>query len=198
MAESPSESTSDSLSTTTSTKPAQSGTVSISSPQSHHVVFPEIPIEIVSEEEMAILDAALAASRSILPSVIRSVSPSRITAGGSPKTIRSITLFSKRKLSACSDIEESYLHRFRRNQALGVTDLTGTEWCEKQMENVLCFGRRKVNKAMKVGQARHLQLEEEVLFTMMDLRGLLLLLRVLDRFVNNLMKSTCCCVYIIG
>lgn len=41
------------------------------------------------------------------------------------------------------------------------------------MENVLCFGRRKVNKAMKVGQARHLQLEEEV-FTMMDLRGLLL------------------------
>jgi exonuclease V len=30
------------------------------------------------------------------------------------------------------------------------------------MENVLCFGRRKVNKAMKVGQARHLQLEEEV------------------------------------
>ncbi|AEE79615.1 hypothetical protein [Arabidopsis thaliana] len=126
MAESPSESTSALLSTTTSTKPAQSGTVSISSPQSHHVVFPEIPIEIINEEEIVILDAALAASHSILPSVIRSVSPSQMIAGGSPITIRSITLFSKRKLSACLYIEESYLHRFRRNQSLGVTDLTGT------------------------------------------------------------------------
>ncbi|EOA13472.1 hypothetical protein CARUB_v10026530mg [Capsella rubella] len=148
MAESPSEST--------------SASATISSPQTQHD-FPEIPIEIVSEEEMAILDAALAATRSILPSALRSASPSRVIAGGSPKNIRSITLFSKRKFSAaCSDIEESYLHRFRRNQALGVTDLTSTEWCEKQMENVLCFGRRKVNKAMKAGQARHLQLEEEV------------------------------------
>ncbi|KAL1208600.1 Exonuclease V [Cardamine amara subsp. amara] len=160
MAESVSESTSDSL-TTTSTKPAQSTTGTILTPESHHVL-PEIPIEIVSEEEMAILDAALAATRSIFPSVIRSSSPSRILAGGSPKTIRSITLFSKRKLSGCSDIEDTYLHRFRKNQALGVTDLTGTEWCEKQMENVLCFGRRKVSKAMKLGQARHLELEEEV------------------------------------
>lgn len=30
------------------------------------------------------------------------------------------------------------------------------------MENVLCLGRRKVSKAMKLGQARHLELEEEV------------------------------------
>ncbi|XP_010443837.1 PREDICTED: exonuclease V, chloroplastic-like isoform X1 [Camelina sativa] len=159
MAESATESTSDS-----STKPARSATDAISSPRSHHD-FPEIPIEIVSEEEMAIMDAALAATRSILPCATRSASPSRMIAGGSPKTtIRSITLFTKRKLSAAcsSDIEDSYLRRFRRNQALGVTDLTGTEWCEKQMENVLCFGRRKVSKAMKAGQARHLQLEEEV------------------------------------
>lgn len=119
------ESTSESLTTTPATKPAESETVAISSPQSHHVC-PKIPIEIISEEEMAILDAALAATRSIFPSAIRSASPSRILAGENPKMIRSITLFSKRKLSACSDIEESYLHRFRRNQALGVTDLTGT------------------------------------------------------------------------
>lgn len=32
------------------------------------------------------------------------------------------------------------------------------------MENVLCLGRRKVSKAMKLGQARHLELEEEVFF----------------------------------
>uniref|UniRef100_A0A1J3F171 Exonuclease V, chloroplastic n=1 Tax=Noccaea caerulescens TaxID=107243 RepID=A0A1J3F171_NOCCA len=160
MAESHSESTSESPTTTSST-PAQSATVAISTPQSHYASsssFPEIPIEIVSEEEMAILDAMLAATRSILPSAIRSAaSPSR-----SPKAIRSVTIFSKRKLSACSDIEDSYLHRFRRNQALSVTDLTGTEWCEKQMENVLCFGRKKANKAMKLGQARHLELEEEL------------------------------------
>ncbi|CAH2069340.1 unnamed protein product [Thlaspi arvense] len=161
MAESPSESTSDSPTTTSST-PAESATLAISSPRAHHA-YPEIPIEIVSEEEMAIIDAALAATRSILPSAIRSAaSPSRIIAGGSTKTVRSVTMFSKRKLSACSDIEDSFLHRFRRNQALGVTDLTGTEWCEKQMENLLCFGRRKVTKAMKLGQARHLELEEEV------------------------------------
>ncbi|KAL0729443.1 hypothetical protein Bca4012_025536 [Brassica carinata] len=157
MAESHSESTSESLTTT----PDQSATIAISTPRSHHHV-PEIPIEIISEEEMAILDAAFAATRSFLPSAIRSAaasSPSRIIA----KTARSIAMLSKRKLSACSsDIEDSLLHRFRKNQALGVTDLTGTEWCEKQMENVLCLGRRKVSKAMKLGQARHLELEEEV------------------------------------
>ncbi|KAJ0245899.1 Exonuclease V [Hirschfeldia incana] len=162
MAESHSESTSESLTTTSST-PDQSATITISTPRrSHHV--PEIPIEIISEEEMAILDAAFAAARSFLPSAIRSSSsPSRIVAGEISKS--SITMFSKRKLSACSsssDIEDSLLHRFRKNQALGVTDLTGTEWCEKQMENVLCLGRRKVSKAMKLGQARHLELEEEV------------------------------------
>ncbi|CAD5326823.1 hypothetical protein AtNW77_Chr4g0273551 [Arabidopsis thaliana] len=86
---------------------------------------PRSQSEIISEEEIGILGAALAASRSIRPSVIRSVSPSQMIAGGSPKTIRSITLFSKRKLLACSYIEESYLHQFRRNQSLGVTDLTG-------------------------------------------------------------------------
>ncbi|XP_048602562.1 exonuclease V, chloroplastic isoform X2 [Brassica napus] len=163
MAESHSESTSDSLTTTSST-PDQSATIPISAPRPHHV--PEIPIEIISEEEMAILDAAFAATRSFLPSAIRSASaasPSRIIAGEISNTARSITMFSKRKLSACSsDIEDSLLHRFRKNQALGVTDLTGTEWCEKQMENVLCLGRRKVSKAMKLGQARHLELEEEV------------------------------------
>lgn len=124
MAESPSESISESLTTTSST-PDQSATTAISTPRSHHV--PEIPIEIISEEEMAILDAAFAATRSFLPSAIRSAaSPSRIISGESSKTARSITMFSKRKLSACSDIEDSLLHRFRKNQALGVTDLTGT------------------------------------------------------------------------
>ncbi|KAG7589322.1 hypothetical protein ISN44_As07g016080 [Arabidopsis suecica] len=39
--------------------------------------------------------------------------------------------------------------RFRRNQALGVTDFTCTEWCKKQMENVICIGRRKVNRELE-------------------------------------------------
>ncbi|CAN8244377.1 unnamed protein product [Cochlearia groenlandica] len=166
MAESPSESTSESPTTRSSyLAPQQSTTTfSISSPSKtrNHAFPPEIEIEIVSEEEMALLDAALAATRSI-----RSASPSRFI--GKPKRLRSINVFSKRKLSACSsssssssEIEDSYLLRFRRNQALGVTDLTSTEWCEKQMENILCFGKRKVTKAMKLGQTRHLELEEEV------------------------------------
>ncbi|XP_010541347.1 PREDICTED: exonuclease V, chloroplastic isoform X2 [Tarenaya hassleriana] len=161
MAESPSESTSDSPTITTHSNAAETAIASISTPRSHHAV-PDIPIELIGEEEMALLDAALAATRAILSPSLRSPSSSRVLSVGSSRSIRSITLLSKRKISGCTDMEDSYLHRFRRNQALGVTDLTGTEWCEKQMENVLLLGRRKVSKAMKLGQARHLELEEEV------------------------------------
>lgn len=45
---------------------------------------------------------------------------------------------------------------------MSVTDITGTEWCEKQMEYYLVFGRPEVSKAMKAGIARHTVLEEEV------------------------------------
>ncbi|KAJ4837993.1 hypothetical protein Tsubulata_041383 [Turnera subulata] len=136
-----------------------------------------IPIEIVTEEEMALIEAALAATRSS-PS---SSSPSLFRENA--RSLRSITALSKRRLSmspppsfsgsCCPDIEdsgphkkksrppESLLLRFRRSRALSVTDFTSSEWCEKQFEFHLRFGKRRANKAMKAGSARHLKLEEE-------------------------------------
>lgn len=58
---------------------------------------------------------------------------------------------------------EPFLHRFRKGRGLSVTDLTGTEWCEKQTEFILLFGKPKKTKAMKAGSARHVVLEEEVI-----------------------------------
>lgn len=105
-----------------------------------------IPIEIVTDEEMAFIEAAYA---SVSPSLfIRSSSSS--TPSSSPHrllhtnaiSINSITLLSKRRLSSSSsDIEDtlnfvnatkkpsltdSLLRRFRRKRALSVTDLTST------------------------------------------------------------------------
>ncbi|XVF47123.1 hypothetical protein PTKIN_Ptkin03bG0083700 [Pterospermum kingtungense] len=134
-----------------------------------------IPIEFVSEEEMAFIEAAYAATRSSISSSICSSSHFEATT----RSIHSITLLSKRRLSGSTqlDIEDSgnlkntrkrnrvahtYLHRFRRTTGLSVTDLTATEWCEKQMEFSLLFGKPKITKAMKAGLARHAKLEQEV------------------------------------
>ncbi|KAG8387721.1 hypothetical protein BUALT_Bualt02G0050900 [Buddleja alternifolia] len=140
----------------------------------------KIPIEIVSEEEMALIEAAFAATAAAaLPST---------QFHRNSRSIRSITLLSKRTISACTgigspDIEdsgrvggssrprkdkknrvlESFLHRFRKGRGLSVTDITGTEWCEKQMEFTLLFGKPQRTKAMKAGSARHVALEEEVI-----------------------------------
>ncbi|XWS28434.1 hypothetical protein CRYUN_Cryun25bG0068600 [Craigia yunnanensis] len=149
-------------------------------PNSQEVTIPSIPIEFVSEEEMALIEAAYAATRSSLSSSSISSSvcpPSRFQS--KTRSIQSIILFSKRGLNGSSelDIEDSgnlkstlkrsrvaqpFLQRFRRKRGLSVTDITATEWCEKQMEFVLLVGNRKINKAMKAGQARHVKLEEEV------------------------------------
>ncbi|KAF7823441.1 Exonuclease V, chloroplastic [Senna tora] len=138
--------------------------------------LPHIPIEIVSDEEMALIEAALASARSLtsLPSSSPQFRPN-------PKSpLKSILLLSKRTLSRCtqSDIEdppnliatqkrsrvaESYLRRFRKNRGLAVTDITSTEWCQKQMEFTLRYGAQKTNEAMKAGIARHIKLEEEVI-----------------------------------
>lgn len=101
----------------------------------------QIPIEIISEEEMGLIEAAMAmASRSIIPfnQFARNV-----------RSVDSISLLAKRRLSSCNgseleslgDIEdsaatessqnkrnkvrESFLNRFRRKRGLGVTDVTG-------------------------------------------------------------------------
>lgn len=103
---------------------------------------PEIPIEIVTEEEMALIEAALAATRSSLSS---SVMPAICSPSSSSlfinnaRSIHSITSLSKRRVpGGCgeSDIEdlrstqkknrvaESLFHRFRRRRGLSVTDIT--------------------------------------------------------------------------
>lgn len=108
---------------------------------------PPIPIEIISDEEMALIEAALAATR---PSLSCS-SSSSTQFQRSARSIHSITLTSKRRLSGCTetglssvgDIEDgrnrtiisprkknrftqSFLHRFRRKRGLAVTDITAT------------------------------------------------------------------------
>lgn len=89
----------------------------------------DIPIEIVSEEEMALIDSALALA----------------TTRSATRSIHSITVLSKRGLFNCStDIEdhggkntniqhqkrfrvnESLLYRFRRKRGLFVTDITAS------------------------------------------------------------------------
>ncbi|XP_052186649.1 exonuclease V, chloroplastic [Diospyros lotus] len=132
-----------------------------------------IPVEIVSDEEMALIEAALAATAG------PAISPVRFQR--TARSIQSITLLSKRRLSSetgpIGDIEDavgfrptqkrsrpaySFLHRFRRKRGLSVTDITATEWCEKQMEFFLLLGKPEATKAMKAGVARHAVLEEEV------------------------------------
>ncbi|XP_059315096.1 exonuclease V, chloroplastic-like [Lycium ferocissimum] len=142
--------------------------------------IPEIPLEIISDEEMALIEAAFSATRSLV------TSPSRASAHFK-NNVRSITLLSKRSLSSCGgssqsdalvvDVEDSgrfqkrnrvvvvdsLLQRFRRKRGLSVTDITATEWCEKKMEYILLCGKPEKTKAMKAGSIRHEALEEEVI-----------------------------------
>ncbi|XP_010043713.2 exonuclease V, chloroplastic isoform X1 [Eucalyptus grandis] len=141
----------------------------------------EIPIEIeiVSDDEMALLETALTtaaarvslAGKALLPPVFQR----------SARSIGSVAALSKRRPPGCSepDLEDfgnrdgapaakdgnaaapAFLDRFRRKKGLSVTDITGAEWCEKQMEFVLLSGKRKTTKAMKAGSARHEKLEQE-------------------------------------
>ncbi|KHG01831.1 putative exonuclease V [Gossypium arboreum] len=111
---------------------------------SQHETIPTIPIEFVSEEEMALIEAAYAATRSSLSSSSSSsiCSPTSRFQTRS-RTIHSITLLSKRGLNGSSELDiedsdylknpqkrirvaQSFLHRFRRKRALSVTDITAT------------------------------------------------------------------------
>ncbi|KAF0923999.1 hypothetical protein E2562_008349 [Oryza meyeriana var. granulata] len=119
----------------------------------------ELPVEIVSDEEMALIEAALsaAAARPVLSAAARRAVPLSCAAYSAAS-------------SSSGDIEDSpplptprgSLHaRFRERRALAVTDITATEWCEKQMEFVLEHGRPERTQAMKAGSERHAQLEQE-------------------------------------
>lgn len=104
----------------------------------------QIPIEIIADEEMALIEAAFAsATRTLFP-------PLTQFQRNAARSIKSITLLSKKRISCCSgsgsdsggDIEDSggdgvaqkkrncrvndsLLHRFRRNRGLSMTDITG-------------------------------------------------------------------------
>lgn len=111
------------------------------------------------------------------------------------KSVDLVSLKAKRKLRMCAepDIEDygdfmrgrkkkpkadknTLLHRFRNKRGLFVTDVTKTEWCERQMEFFLFSeewknieakkmdfgGGRRNNEAIKAGRDRHVQLEQEV------------------------------------
>ncbi|XP_057454293.1 exonuclease V, chloroplastic-like [Lotus japonicus] len=156
---------------------------------------PHIPIEIITDDEMALIEAAFAFASASARSAFRSSTPPPPPPPLSPPSsssplfrsnalsIKSITVLSKRSFSHATgsgtsthhpDIEDSspklktllpdsFLHRFRKNRGLSVTDITSTEWCSKQMEFALTLGGRKTNQVMRAGIARHAKLEEEVI-----------------------------------
>uniref|UniRef100_A0A0E0KXZ6 Exonuclease V, chloroplastic n=1 Tax=Oryza punctata TaxID=4537 RepID=A0A0E0KXZ6_ORYPU len=113
---------------------------------------------------MALIEAALsaaAAARPVLSAAARRAVP-----------LSSCAAYSAAAASSSGgDIEDSpllpmprrgsLLARFRDRRALAVTDITATEWCEKQMEFVLEHGKPERTQAMKAGSERHAQLEQE-------------------------------------
>ncbi|KAK9124335.1 hypothetical protein Sjap_013937 [Stephania japonica] len=144
---------------------------------------PSIPVEIITLEEMSLIDSAFAAIATLSTSSRLSIfSPRKCSSSqlllNPSRSIDSVSIHSKRRLS--DDIEDlgekdrfgaqkkiklpqSLLSRFRKKRGLSVTDFTASEWCEKQMEFVLFHGKPKVSQAMKAGSDRHVKLEEEVL-----------------------------------
>ncbi|KAK9168983.1 hypothetical protein Syun_001123 [Stephania yunnanensis] len=150
---------------------------------------PSIPVEIITIEEMSLIESAFSAIATLSNSSRLSIfSPRKCSSSQSQlflnprRSIDSVSIHSKRRFSddphyrVGGDIEDlgdkaqkkiklpqSLLSRFRRGRGLSVTDFTASEWCEKQMEFVLLHGKPKVTRAMKAGSDRHVKLEEEVL-----------------------------------
>ncbi|KAL5070414.1 hypothetical protein RYX36_021301 [Vicia faba] len=161
----------------------------------------KVPIEIVSDDEMASIDAALtsAARSSVTPAAAVPAIHSSASAPRVRRNSTTVTVEAKKGPFTCSesDIEDigsfvstsrkkksreddTLLHRFRSKRGLFVTDITRTEWCEKQMEFSLFSeewknhepkpdlafvygGGKRKSKAMRAGIDRHNQLEQEVL-----------------------------------
>ncbi|XP_058769472.1 exonuclease V, chloroplastic-like [Vicia villosa] len=164
----------------------------------------KIPIEIISDDEMAFIDAAFTSAACSSVTTAAAV-PALHSPASAPRVCRnststqSVTADSKKGPFTCSepDIEDigsfvstsrkkksreddTLLHQFRSKRGLFVTDITKTEWCEKQMEFSLFFeewknheakpnsafvygGGSRKSKAMRAGKDRHTQLEQEVL-----------------------------------
>jgi len=124
-------------------------TLSSSEDQNRH----HIPIEIISDDEMALIEAAFAFAST------RSCCAIRSSTSKSPlhNNALSITVASKRRLSSGGDIEDlptskkkhvlpdSFLRRFRDKRGLSVTDLTSavssfvfSNWV-LAITNFMCF-----------------------------------------------------------
>lgn len=146
----------------------------------------KIPLVILSDDENFYTEAST-------PSKHTPPSTSKLHRNG--KSIDSVSGKAKRSLCMCSepDIEDygdflrkkkktskadnnTLLHRFRSKKGLFVTDVTKTEWCERQMEFSLFSeewknkegkpmdfgGEKRISEAMEVGRNRHVQLQLEV------------------------------------
>ncbi|XP_057956604.1 exonuclease V, chloroplastic-like isoform X2 [Malania oleifera] len=144
----------------------------------------KIPIEIVSEEEMALLDAALSAATASLPSspppstppaasLLFSPPSSSPPFHGSTKAARSVEsiarLCKRRLVMGCeeADIEDS--GRFFSAQKRARADTNESLLRRFRKKNGLAvsdiaatLGRSEKTRAMKAGSARHMKLEEEV------------------------------------
>ncbi|KVI07968.1 Exonuclease V [Cynara cardunculus var. scolymus] len=133
----------------------------------------QIPTEIVSDEEMSLIESAFSLAFKARPSLSSSSTSVHFHRNSSSITLHSKRSFSNYSSSYCvGDIEdgigirsaqkkrvgESLLYRFRRKTGLFVTDITST-----QKEFFLVCGKPKATKAMKAGSARHAVLEEEVI-----------------------------------
>ncbi|PKA66936.1 Exonuclease V, chloroplastic [Apostasia shenzhenica] len=135
------------------------------------ILVADIPIEIVSEEEMAFIEAALSAATSSFGLATRSWGPlspcRRFATSFPPSPARRIVRTPPRSPRDIEDsagpaLKRSLLRDFRSGRGLTVTDITATEWCEKRMEFVVLRGKPGRTKAMIAGSNRHAQLEEEV------------------------------------
>ena len=109
----------------------------------HYNGLPEIPIDIVSEEEMSLLEAALDSARSSFTSSVKIPTIRSTHFQSNVRSIQSITVLSKRRISGLTgaDIEDSgdfrstqkktrlpdsFFLRFRKKKGLYVTDVTAT------------------------------------------------------------------------
>ncbi|XP_071736235.1 exonuclease V, chloroplastic [Rutidosis leptorrhynchoides] len=141
-----------------------------------------IPIEIVSDEEMLLIEAAFSfafQSNSKLINNFNNINNNSCSSSSSSSAYKN-----RSYCSIVGDIEDgigirstqtriqnqlqkkedfSLLNRFRKKTGLSVTDITSTEWCEKQKEFFLLYGKPKASNAMKAGSARHAVLEQEVI-----------------------------------
>ncbi|CAA3009604.1 exonuclease V, chloroplastic [Olea europaea subsp. europaea] len=126
----------------------------------------KIPQEIISGEGMALIDAAFASAAQSLrnPSCIQSKTPKPTATVSSPDIEDSGRVdWDSSPLKKRNIGPDSLLHRFRQKRSLFVTDITATDWCEKETEFSLLFGGPKMTKAIKEGSARHLELEKELI-----------------------------------